>query len=315
MNKFLKQVDKGKTDLWRWLLTISITFPMIVEKKFLADKINILLNPIYEFLTNYIIPIGVVKYYFIEVIYCFAFILLIKFLHNREVKTFITSRNKIIFPRILLVSLIFSVVIISLISIEIIYNQEAYIFNFKPLGFFELFIIGFFIIAIKTLFNELFFRGYILQFLSLCIRKRWKIIVLSSLLVVLYKLFTDSIFDIHRMIYFVFIAIFFNVLVFLGNGLEIALGVYFTNRFLALVFISETWYLPTSDALFVNSLHPAEMNVLLNYYLPMVLHIVFLVVIIRVFKIKNWKKRLGIDEILEYNFVKKIKTTIDISKK
>ncbi len=288
---------------------------MMVGKKFLAEKINVFLNPIYEFLTNYIIPIGVIRYYFIEVLYCFIFVLLIKFLHNREVKTFITSRNKIIFPRILLVALTFGVVIISLISIEIIYNQEAYIFNFKPLGFLELFIIGFFIIAIKTLFNELFFRGYLIQFCSVYVRKKWKIILLSSLLVISYKLFTDSIFDIHRVIYIVFVAIFFNILVFLGNGLEIALGVYFTNRFLALVFISESWYLPTSDALFVNSLHPAEMNILLNYYLPIVLHIIYVFVIIRTFKIKDWRERIGIDEILEYNFIKKIKNAIEISKK
>jgi len=91
------------------------------------------------------------------------FYLMIRYVHHKKFITLITPFQKISWGRIgfgflfwMLLTLIFEVLIFGL-------NWNEYIFTFEPSSFLPLLFISFLLLPIQTTFEEVFFRGFLMQ--------------------------------------------------------------------------------------------------------------------------------------------------------
>ncbi len=294
---FFKQAHTVKSDLWRWIVVMSIMFPLLLAKKDISNFFNNLLAPFYEFLSDFIVPVNVIQYYGINVFYIIIFSVLVLLLHCTKLST-LMKINKFKYIRMFISIFWTSFGYIFMISAEILCDHNSFRFNFNLLGFIELFFIGILMIAIKAYFFELFFRGYLLQFSNLLSRKRWQTLLISSSIYIVYMLFLipKEELNFHILSFVIYFAFYYNVLVLLVDGLEVILGAHFVKYFLATIFLSENWYDISTNALFIaipNRSINEGFNIFLNFYLPILLSFIYLIVVIKVFKIKNWKERIS----------------------
>ncbi len=291
---FLKQAHVGKSDLWRWLSIILIMFILLFVNEDIREIFN---HTITNFTSFFPTTSGLIKTYGVNILYLLFFMMLCYVFHRRSLKSFIVFKqfNFVhLFLALFWASFLYSI----LIAIEILINPSAYQFSFNLSGFIELFSVGAVLISLRTLFHQTFFNGYLLQFSSLLCKNKWCMILISSLITIAFKLYIyhDSpIFNIHFIIFITSFALFYNTLALLTNGLEVVIGVYFAQNFLASIFISENWFDVTTNALFV-SIPSRELsnnlNIFINFYLPIIFAIIQLFVLIKVFHLDNWKKRI-----------------------
>ncbi len=291
---FLKQAHIGKSNLWRWFTVVFIMLSLLSINKEIKDYFSQL---IYDFASLFPTTSGLIQVESINILYILFFTLLIYIFHKRSLKSFIVF-GKFNFIHLFLALFWASFIYSLLMSTEILINPSAYEFHFQPKGFLELFFVGIICISLKTVFHQVFFNGYLLQLSSLLCKNRWCMILIATLITILFKLYfyhQTPLFNIHYVIFIIFFALFYNILTLLTQGLEVIMGVYFSQHFLATILISENWFDVTTNALFIsvpNRNISSNLDIFLNYYLPMLFGIVQLFVIIKVFHINNWQKRI-----------------------
>lgn len=184
----------------------------------------------------------------------------INFLHHKSFKKLITPYQNIDFKKILFGFGLWMALAIVAESVFYIMQPGNYTFSFDLIKFLPLVLISLIFLPIQTTFEEVFFRGYLLQGFGLLLKNRWMPLVITSLLFGLIHITNPEIqkYGLLRMeIYYVLAALFLGLITILDDSLELAIGVHAATNMFGAVFVSYTGSVIQTDSL----LKSTEVNV------------------------------------------------------
>ncbi|MGL4669559.1 MAG: lysostaphin resistance A-like protein [Methanobacteriaceae archaeon] len=293
-NKFLNNGKEGKNNWWRHLLTIVLTWSGVqtVVLGIISVLLLVVLNTSID-ITNIIsgnnIYLLLVSFLLIAGINILAFFLSTKFLNKRKAMSFINTIEsydikgtpikwfkRFRWDRFLKGVVIWGVFSVIVQLISYILNPNDFVFNSSinvPLLIFLLITCLF----VQVSFEELFFRGYLNQLISIKIKKPLLVIILSSIFFALPHAFnaTEPLFiGIYILLTFM-LGLILSVATLYDNGIEMAIGIHLINNIIAFCFPGGDQSGAAMDSLFKIS----SANILLTQIIAVVTMIIFIVVV------------------------------------
>lgn len=216
----------------------------------------------------------------------------IRYIHRRSIISLITSRKKIDWQRFLFSFL--TIFIFSGVSIFISYylSPEDFIWNFKPWPFFILILISFVMMPLQTSFEELFFRGYLMQGLGGLTKTKWIPLLITSVIFGLLHLANPEVQKLGPiiMIYYIGTGLFLGLLTLLDEGLELAMGFHAANNIIAAVLVTNSWSVFQTEALLIDTSEP---TVDFQAFLPVfIVYPLLLLFFSKKYGWTNWKDKL-----------------------
>jgi CAAX protease family protein len=241
---FLDNAADGKNNWWRYLLTIALSLllgslvagfilavALIVYSIFLAvrgvpDVFGIISaavsNPFFL-----LIMIGVS--------YALSFILFyicLRFLHHKRLLSIINAISMFRW-KLLLKGLGLWFLILFLFSLpDLIWNTSSYNVTFDPKSFLILLVLCILVFPLQASFEEIFFRGYLMQGVGLLSKRPWIPLLVTSLVFGLVHFFngTDLNMDVSIVISTFIIGMMLGIIALGDNGIEAAMGVHIANN-------------------------------------------------------------------------------------
>lgn len=265
---FFQKAHQGKNAWWRWVLvivgTLAIWFvghtPLIVfmeterqrlglgEQAFLDGTFpaNVDQN-LYLFLALIPFALGFL-----------ALWLLVRGLHRKPLLAVMTGRPRFDWRRACVAFAVWFAV--SMVGIFVIMPASAYTYQFDPARFLPLLLIALLLLPLQTTFEEVFFRGYLMQGLYLLSRSRIVALAIVTTIFVLIHLANPE----FNRDYVIGAALYITISVLLGltavldDGLEVPSGLHAANNFVLVAIIS------SPDGSFATpSLYSAELSLLM----------------------------------------------------
>jgi membrane protease YdiL (CAAX protease family) len=254
---YIKQALKGKNDWWRVLIVAGpilllfsfnfIMFLMLTPEQMaeLIKSANIFEDKNLNLIAN-LLPF----------VFLLGFLFLFFYLlHQRNLVSLTTSRNKIDFKRIFLS--IFIVIIIQVIYFAISYLNDSsdILWNFDLSKFAVLVVICLIMLPIQIGFEEYFFRGYLMQQIGIKTNSIWIPLIVTSVLFGLVHSANPEVSEIgfKMMFFYIGTGLFMGIMTLLDEGLELALGFHFANNFVAATLITSEFSALQTDAIFTFS--------------------------------------------------------------
>lgn len=180
-------------------------------------------------------------------------IFIARFLHQQSLTQLVTSREKIDWNRILFSFVIWSLFTLFFVTISIIVDPNSYEWNFQWKTFLPLLILGVAFIPLQTSFEEILFRGYLLQGFGLLSKNRWLPLILTSAIFGSLHFANPEVekMGYGLMFYYIGTGLFLGILTLMDEGLELALGFHAANNLVSALLISSSWTAFQTDALFI----------------------------------------------------------------
>jgi len=216
----------------------------------------------------------------------------IKFIHKRAIKTVVTGRNSIDWKRVFYAFKLWFTLSIILMLIVYLLAPDDLVWNFKPIPFLILFIISFLFIPLQTSFEELLFRGYLMQGLGVLAKNRWLPLLLTSLVFGLLHGANPEVVRLGYglMVYYIGTGLFFGIITLMDEGTELALGLHAANNIVAAIFVTTDWTVFKTEALFIDTSEP---SIGWETFVPVfIIYPLMLFVFYKKYAWKDWQEKL-----------------------
>lgn len=266
----LQQAFKGLNDAWRYILGIFLVFMAYFVGQFplygviyysMANNTNIGSDELLGFEKNMDFGVfgldkntGFILLLVMFVAAMLGLIGVIKFIHHKKVIDFITPSRPVNYRKIMFGFLFWFVLGFMMEGVSYLCWPDDYTFTWKGGSFFILLLISVFLLPIQTSFEELFFRGYIMQGIAYFSRKKWMAIIGSSIFFGLVHGTNPEIDKygyLPMMIYYVLAGIFLAVVTVLDDSLELSLGIHAATNFIGATFFTYQGSVLQTDSLFI----------------------------------------------------------------
>jgi membrane protease YdiL (CAAX protease family) len=213
-------------------------------------------------------------------------------LHNQTFLSVTTSRKKIDTNRILFSFLLWSA--FSIISFLYVYlkSPENFIWNFKPIPFLILILIGIALIPIQTSTEEYVFRGYLMQGFAVLAKNKWFPLLMTSLIFGSMHWFNPEVTKMGNiiMIYYIGTGLFLGIITLMDEGIELALGFHAANNLIGALLITSDWSVFKTHSLFIDKSEPsAGFDVILPV---VIIYPILLFIFSKKYNWNNWKEKL-----------------------
>ena len=188
---FIEMAWQGRNEWWRYVATLFLVFlgwqfigviPLFVFSYLKAGDAQEWI----EAAENAFLGLGIdSNLYLLLIIFSFigglAFLVLgVRTIHHRSMKSLTSSRPKVDWNRILFGFVFWFLVSVLLIALDYMAHPEDFTNNFKWIPFLILALVSFVFIPFQTSFEELLFRGYLMQGVGLLFRNAWAPLLLTS---------------------------------------------------------------------------------------------------------------------------------------
>jgi membrane protease YdiL (CAAX protease family) len=246
MNDYLEIARTGKNDWWRYLLS----FPGIIATWLIVGSIPVVLlafyvlfdsDPATNFTPTGFTGIPVLLDFTATMLTFFPFIaatlLAVRFIHARSLRTLVTGAERIRYGRIFEGALVWFGLAATVSIVEAVLHPGRYVFTFQPLTLAIYSLVAVILIPIQTSTEELFFRGYLLQWIGLRLKNKWVLSLIIGVLFLLPHLSNPEMSASSNAIlmgagYFAF-GFFAALITVEDNGMELALGMHAANNLFA----------------------------------------------------------------------------------
>lgn len=220
-------------------------------------------------------------------------LLTMKRIHGRSVKSLITSRKKIDWKRFFLsFGLMGGFIIVS--TILAYYNEpENFLNQFDLIPFLILFIISIALIPIQIGFEELLFRGYLLQGLGVVVKNKWFPFLLTSILFGLMHGANPEVAKLgpSLLLYYIGTGFYLGILVLMDEGLELALGFHTANNLIQILLITSDYSVFQSPSILKDISEPS--GAMSEILFPLlILYPLLLLIFAKKYHWKNWNQKL-----------------------
>lgn len=249
-NKFLDNVKQGKNNGWRYVLTSVMCFGVSEFVAVFYLIIFIVFQQLFIGDNN-----SEMIFYFISIFLSFStstifLLVFLEVLHKRNIMSLVNTVEKydvfgkakswikrIRWNRFFKGFLIWSIFLIIIETVAYLLYPSDFIFTQDLGNFLLLFLLFLIAIPIQVTFEELFFRGYLNQGLSLKIKNPLIILTISSFIFGLAHLLNgDNVLSMGFYVYSAFVVgIIWSIVTLLDNGIEWSTGAHLANNFFAFV--------------------------------------------------------------------------------
>ena len=216
----------------------------------------------------------------------------VKYIHKQTLLSITTSRRKVDWNRILFSFVLWS--FFSIISVLVIHYQspETFLYNFKPIPFLLLFLIGTVLIPIQTSTEEYVFRGYLMQGFANLARNKWFPLLMTSLIFGSMHILNPEVEKMGYiiMVYYIGTGLFLGIITLMDDGMELALGFHAANNLIGALLVTSDWSAFQTHSVFKDLSEPSAG---LDVILPVVIiYPVLLFIFSKKYNWTNWKERL-----------------------
>ena len=303
-SRFIELAFQGRNDWWRYVSTLFLVFlgwqfigviPLFAVSLSRAEDLDTWVASA----ENAFLGLGIdSNLYLFLMILSFVgglvFLLLgVRTIHKRPLHTLVSVRGGLDWKRYSFGFLFWLLISVALIAFDYVLHPEDFLVNFKPGSFFVLLAIALLFIPLQTSFEELLFRGYLMQGLGVLFHNAWVPLILTSVGFGLLHAFNPEVDKLGPMIllYYIGTGFLFGVISLMDEGTEIALGMHAANNVAAAVFVTMDWAVFQTDALLVDRSEPSlGMEMMLPVFL---LYPTVLLYLSRKYHWRNWRQRLG----------------------
>lgn len=247
---FLNNATQGKNTKGSYLLTIAIS---IVGGTFASILIIVLLLLLYFIATgsngleaqNIIMNNAILLLVLVGIsygIYFLLFYLCVRFIHKKNFMALINVGKRIKWSRILKGAGLWAF-IMGMFTVVSLFNQSGNLsFHFELNSFIILLIISILIFPIQASFEEIFFRGYLMQGIGLLAKKPVVPLLLTSLIFGLIHFYngTGLAMSISIVVSAVILGLMLGIIVLGENGLETAMGAHIANNMYVALILNST---------------------------------------------------------------------------
>ncbi len=188
--------------------------------------------------------------------FVFAFLGLLstlKGIHKKTLRSIITAYDSPRFSRFFFSFGIWTIMILIITLISYLTNKESLTLQFKLMDFIILFFISVVLLPIQTSFEEIFFRGYLLQGLSQIFKNGFVPLVITSLLFGSVHMSNPEAktygWEIMLPYYSLF-GFFLGAITLLDEGLELSLGIHCANNLISGLLVTSPNGVLQTDAVF-----------------------------------------------------------------
>lgn len=171
-------------------------------------------------------------------------------------------------------------------------SPEDFVFNFKPVPFLILAILGIVLIPIQTSAEEYVFRGYLMQGFALLSKNRWFPLVVTSVFFGLLHIANPEVGKMGNIIlvYYIGTGFFLGIITLMDEGMELALGFHAANNLVGALLVTSDWSAFQTDSVFKDISTPtAGADVLLPV---LVIYPIVLFVFSKKYHWNNWLEKL-----------------------
>ena len=171
-------------------------------------------------------------------------LLWVKYVHRQPLVALITARIRIDWKRFWFSFLLWGGITVGITLIDYLFiSPKDYIWNFKWLPFLKLLLIVVLFIPLQTGFEEVFFRGYLLQALGLTVSNKWLPLLTTSVLFGLMHIANPEVEKLGYtlLIYYIGTGLFLGITTLMDDGLELALGFHTANNFFTALLVTSDW--------------------------------------------------------------------------
>ncbi len=220
------------------------------------------------------------------VIALFVLLFCVRFIHKQKIKTLFSLKNTFSLKHLFVSFLLWGILLFLLLLIQFFILQKPIKWNYSSESFWILVLISFFFVGFQTLFEEILFRGYLLQSFSSFFHKKWIAIIASSLLFGLMHFANPEIkiFGNFILIYYILTGVFLALISILDKGIELAFGFHFVNNLFGTLVLTNNWQVFQTDALFKDYSKPV-----LSWEIWISLFIMYPILFYSFKKIYKWK--------------------------
>ena len=298
---FIQQSNLGNTRWWKFLvvligLILSILYLGQLPLWFFLSRNEIADSVIDKFLqTNDFSTLGIDENLALLlqlwpfVIGFFYLLFLYPLVHEKPTIKMITSRISMDWGRVFYAFLLWLGLTCSVELLVYFYTPDNYTYQLDWARFLPLLLIAFVLLPIQTSFEELLFRGYLLQGFSLVSAYRWIPILLTSVLFGMMHTFNPEVqqfgFAI-MMPYYIGIGLLLAVCTVMDEGIEIALGVHAATNIYNAILVSFSGSALQTPSIF----RVEELDLPLVMTLSLFTALVFLYLVARKYHWKDWTK-------------------------
>ena len=213
-------------------------------------------------------------------------------LHVRSFISLVTARKRVDYKRILFSFLLWGTVSASMVIFDYWMNPDDYVWNFKPLTFFVLFLISIVMIPLQTSLEEFVFRGYLMQGFGVLCKNRWMPLLITSVLFGLLHIWNPEIdkLGIHLIWYYIGTGLFLGLITLMDEGMELALGFHAANNLVTALLVTASWTAFQTESLLIDNSDPAlGMEIIITLA---VIYPLLALIFAKKYQWKNWITQL-----------------------
>nr|WP_319373330.1 RDD family protein [uncultured Methanobacterium sp.] len=237
---FLDNAHQGKNNWWRYLLTSTVAWigPFIlilivlIPFIILSHPVIMDINPtnVENTLNPFILMVMLGVYYTLSFV---LFYLCSRFIHGKTIKKMITTVSKFNWKNVLKGAGLWSIIIGASLVVDVLISPSPVELSLD-LPFFTLLIASLIIFAIQASFEEIFFRGYLMQGIGLLTRKPFIPLFLTSVIFAIGHFWngTSIITGITAVVNMFIFGMVLGIITLGENGLETAIGAHIANNIL-----------------------------------------------------------------------------------
>jgi membrane protease YdiL (CAAX protease family) len=246
--KHLERALDGQNQWWKYLVVFLIGFLGIISVSALSLKIFTFIREMQGIGVNkpnifdgIDLNIALLLNLFPYIIGLIIVTPLIKSFHNRSLAEIINGTKKIRWNRFFFSMGIWTILLIASLVIEYLVSPQDFILQFQPLRFIILLILSITLIPLQTTFEEVFFRGYLMQGISVWTKNRLLAIVIPGILFGLLHYNNPEVKEYGfwlAMPQYIVYGLLFGIIVVLDDGIETTMGAHAANNILLCVFVT-----------------------------------------------------------------------------
>jgi membrane protease YdiL (CAAX protease family) len=216
----------------------------------------------------------------------------VKYLHRQQFKEIVTSRTTIDWKRILFSFMVWSLFTIGSTAIMYFLNPEDFIVNFDLIPFLILFVIAVIMIPIQTSWEELVFRGYLMQGFGNLTLNRWFPLLMTSIIFGTLHIFNPEVEKMGNIIlvYYIGTGLFLGIITLMDEGIELSLGFHAANNMIGALLVTADYSVFQTHSILKDISEP-EVGV--DVILPIaIVYPVLLFIFSKKYGWHNWKEKL-----------------------
>lgn len=251
---FIEQAHTGKNNWFLYILTVLIVFVAIQIASLPLMIYLLVTNP--EALQNGGLEVvtdtnpGLALTLFTFVAGFFALFLCVRYIHKKNCLDIVTGRPKFDWRRFFFGAGVWAVLSLLTILVTICTSENnEIIFQFEPASFIGLAVISLLLLPFQTAFEEIMFRGYLMQGFALFFKSRWISFIIVAILFGLMHGANPEVKNFGAEIalpQYIVMGLILGFIALKDEGLELAIGLHAANNILmALTFTSDSSALQT----------------------------------------------------------------------